>query len=173
MNFIGAACGAAITYWHASIYTPVPIMAKWNGEVPSEVVLRARTTGNSGAGSPGGIAPDWSGRIRPSFGLVCDEQSWETIWRAWHDGEAPKIDFSCECVIVVVDPGGNPGKDLTCNGLMDAKVGLWYCGADLPAFQYSFLKIPQLPIRRVNGRPVQIIDCKSIEKWVERATPVS
>lgn len=165
----GAVCGIAGSYWRASIYKPVRVIATWSGKVPEQRLRNIWPSEDCASEGCDIIWPAWlddeRSRIEdplqdvPQIGLVCDAESWDAIWGALSGGEALRIDFNSELVIVVIAPNLASVEGLTRNGLRDVKGKLWFYAADI-GLCYVFLKIPRPEVRTFNGTPVPRLDLR-------------
>ena len=176
--FVGASIGTADSYWRASVYRPMSITGTWCGKVPSEARRKALYVPACDSESGDTVWLDSllasldveAPRIEdpldaPPIGLVCDPETWDAVWKAWYGGEAPRIDFRREFVIVVKCDGPNHiSVDLTRNGTGDAKGHVFQTLIGGPGFCYLFLKTPRPEIKTINGSPVQRIDLKLLKK---------
>jgi hypothetical protein len=173
---VGSAIGMAGSYWRASVYQPMRITATWSGKVPNEaarktLLARARDS-QGGEMDPLDWLDDEFPKIAdplnaPDIGLVRDAETWETIWKAWHGGDAPQIDFEREFVIVVKGEGPNQiscWSEPTRNGAGDAKMELMVTLMGGPGFCYLFLQTPRPEIQSIHGKPVPTIDYRATKK---------
>lgn len=172
---VGASIGIAGSYWRASVYQPLRITGTWSGEVPNEAASRA-IIAQARESKGGKWEPlDWldydfpkveDPLNAPHISLVCDSDTWDAVWKAWHGGDAPQVDFQREFIIVVKGEGPNTLRveTLTRNGTGDAKMVCWVTQLYGPGFCYLFLKAPRPEIRTMDGKPVPTIDHRMTRK---------
>jgi hypothetical protein len=166
---VGAVVGIVGSFWRASAYQRMPITGTWSGKVPNEAAWKALFA--EARDSKGGEldALDWLDydipKIKdvvnaPHIGLICDAETWDVVWKTWHGGDAPKIDFEREFVIAVKGEGPNQisfWNQPTRNGKGEARMDFMVTLVGGPGFCYLFLKTPRPEIQSINGKPVPTI----------------
>jgi len=173
---VGAAVGIAGSYWRANVYRPMRITGKWSGKVPNEAAWKALFA-KARESQGGEIDPlDWLDydipRIKdplnaPGIGVIRDAETWDVVWKAWHGGDPPQIDFRHEFVIAVKGEGPNHifcAIEPTRTGKGDARMGFLITQVGGPGFCYLFLKTPRPEFTSINGRPVPTIDRQAARK---------
>ena len=92
----------------------------------------------------------------PKDGVIAGPKAWAKLWKTWGgDGEAPKVDFEKELVLVAAGDGfANilTVEDLKLNDKGDLKFGWSITEIDSPGIAVKFLKVSREGVQTVNGK---------------------
>lgn len=96
-------------------------------------------------------APSASG-----VGRIADAKAFEKLWKAWQEGEVPKVDFDKE-IILVATTGSNNIIKLTCtlDDKGDLKTKASYTRRGGPGFTFLIVKVKRDGVKSINGEKVK------------------
>jgi hypothetical protein len=106
---------------------------------------------------------EWSGSVEdvslqkqaPAHGVITDEKTFATLWRAWQLGDqAPAVDFDKELVFVATTSGSRLRLTPRLTEGGDLKVLALATRDFRPGFRYRLVVLPRAGVKTVNGQPL-------------------